>query len=50
MSDKKPLEPGDLKCCDTCLESFHSAELTSTGGSDNLNLCTRCLEEYELSV
>lgn len=46
--DAKQLEPGDWKCCDFCMESFHSAELTNTGNDDNLNLCTRCLEEYDL--
>jgi hypothetical protein len=50
MNEKKPLPPGDWKCCDICMESFHSAELTSTGGSDDLVLCIRCLEVYELSL
>jgi hypothetical protein len=45
----KPLEAGDYKCCDGCLESFSSDQLEETGGEDNLILCSRCLEEYELS-
>jgi hypothetical protein len=45
----EPLEAGDYKCCDGCLESFSSDQLTHTANDDDLILCARCLEEYELS-
>jgi hypothetical protein len=43
-------EGPDFKCCDGCLESFSTDLLTWTGNEDDLLLCSRCIEEYQLST
>lgn len=40
----------DYKCCDICMESFGTHEMTYTANEDGLWLCTRCFEEYELRL
>ena len=48
MDNPDKLEGCDFECCDICMESFGSHELTRT--KEDLLLCTTCLEEYELST
>lgn len=48
--ETRQLGRGDYKCCDACLESFPSHDLSETPDEPPLHLCTVCLHDYELST